>query len=163
MTTPYVPFTGPPSPLRYLYRSRVQVERLTPTLAAGGGMSLVWSPLSMIIDTTDDVPGYMWCRLDIGFLRRGKDVPAPLVAGRAPDRVGVAYYDLAADINGVPLVQAGDRLVCVAGPIFGTFEIRMVPEVAQDGVGGHHIEVQVIEVAKQTQPGSPTPFPGGRP
>jgi hypothetical protein len=60
-------------------------------------------------------------------------------------------------------VLAGDRLRCVAGPVFGTFEIRVVPDPAQDYVGTHHIEVQVIEVAQALQPGSPTPFPGGAP
>lgn len=163
MTTPYIPFTGPPSPLRSLYRSKVQVLRLSPALNSSGGMSVSWAPLTGILDLTLDQPGYMWCRLDIGFMRPGKDVPAPLVAGRAPDRVGVAYYDMVADASGVPLVQANDRLLCVQGPITGMFEVRMIPEVAQDFVGGHHIEVQVIEVARQTQPGSVTPFPGGAP
>jgi hypothetical protein len=163
MTTPYVPNFGPPTQLRALYNSRVQVSRLVPTLTTTGGMSLAWSPLTSVLDPTEDVSGYMSCRLDIGFIRPGKDTFAPLVAGRAPDRVGVAYYDPAVDANGVPLVLAGDRLLCVSGPIFGTFEIRIVPEVAQNFSGAHHIEVQVIEVAKQTQAGSFTPFPGGKP
>lgn len=163
MTTPYKLNFGPPGPLRNLYHSRVQVQRLVPTLGAGGGMNLAWSPLSQQIDATEQTPGYMWCRLEIGFLRPGKDQFAPLVAGRAPDRIGVAYYDPVTDINGVPLVQAGDRFLCVAGPIYGMFEVRMVPDVAQDLIGAHHIEVQVIEVAKQTQAGSLTPFPGGAP
>lgn len=163
MTTPYVPYFGPPTCLRRLYNSRVQVQRLTPTLQPGGGMSLAWAPLTDMIDVTEGEPGYMWCRLDIGFIRRGKDTLAPLVAGRAPDRVGVCFYDPAANASGVPYVQAGDRLLCVAGPIYGMFEVRTIPEVAQDMVGAHHIEVQVIEVAKQTGPGTPTPFPGGRP
>jgi hypothetical protein len=60
-------------------------------------------------------------------------------------------------------VRANDRLLCVQGPIYGEFEIRVVPDVAQDYVGAHHVEVQVIEVAKQVQPGSLTPFPGGAP
>ena len=163
MTTPYVPNFGPPSQLRALYNSRVQVSRLVPTLTATGGMSLVWTTLTSVLDPTEDLPGYMSCRLDIGFIRPGKDQPAPLVAGRAPDRVGVVYYDPAVDANGVPLVLAGDRMLCVSGPIFGTFEIRIVPEVAQDFTGAHHVEVQVIEVAKQTQAGSFTQFPGGKP
>jgi hypothetical protein len=163
VTTPYVPFMPAPSQLRSLYRSKVQVLRLTPSLTAQGGMSVAWNPLSVVIDRTLDQPGYMWCRLDLGFIRPGKDFPAPLVAGRAPDRVGVCYYDPVTNTSGVPLVQANDRLVCVEGPIFGTFEVRLVPDVAQDYVGAHHIEVQVIEVSKQVQPGSPTPFPGGAP
>lgn len=163
MTTPYVPTFPSPSMLRNLYNSRVQVSRLASTLTSGGGMSLVWTPLNVFLDPTEDQPGFMSCRLDMGFIRPGKDQPAPLVAGRAPDRVGVCYYDPVTDSNGVPVVQAGDRLTCVAGPIFGIFDVRLVPDVAQDYTGAHHVEVQVIEVAKQTQPGSPTPFPGGRP
>jgi hypothetical protein len=126
-------------------------------------MSVAWNPLTAVIDRTLDQPGYMWCRLDLGFIRPGKDTPAPLVAGRAPDRVGVCYYDPVTSTNGVPLVLANDRLLCVEGPIFGMFEVRLVPDVAQDFVGAHHIEVQVIEVSKQVEPGSPTPFPGSAP
>ena len=69
-------------------------------------------------------------------------------------------------LTGIPYVQAGDRLVCIqdpitrALPVFGTFEIRQVPDVAQDFIGGHHIETQVVEVSESLQPGSPTPFPG---
>lgn len=163
MTTPYVPFTPGPSPLRNLYRSKVQVLRLSPSMTATGGMSVSWSPLTAILDRTLIQPGYMWCRLDLGFIRPGRDTPAPLVAGRAPDRVGVCYYDPVTSASGVPLVQANDRLLCVQGPIYGTFEIRLVPDVAQDYVGAHHVEVQVIEVSKQVQSGSLTPFPGGSP
>lgn len=149
--------------LRGLYRSKVQVVRLLPSLNSSGGMSLAWSPLTEILDRTLDQAGYMWCRLDLGFMRPGKDQPAPLVAGRAPDRVGVCYYDPVTDASGAPLVRANDRLLCVQGPIFGEFEIRVVPDVAQDYNGAHHVEVQVIEVAKQVQPGSFTPFPGSPP
>lgn len=163
MTTPYVTFTQPPSSLRGLYRSVVQVTRLTPTLQAGGGGSVAWAPLTSIVDVTLDEPGLLACRLDIGFIRRGMDQPAPFVAGRAPDRVGVCYYDPVTDASGIPLVLAGDRLVCVSGPIFGTWEVRVIPDVAQDYTGANHVEVQVIEVSQALKPGSFTPFPGGRP
>ena len=33
----------------------------------------------------------------------------PLVAGRAPDRVGVLFYDMPVDASGMPLLKAGDR------------------------------------------------------
>jgi hypothetical protein len=52
---------------------------------------------------------------------------------------------------------------CVAGPIFGTFEVRLIPDVAQDLTGAHHAEVQVIECSQVLQQGSPTPFPGNPP
>lgn len=163
MTTPFVPSFGPPSVLRGLYRSLVQVQRLVPSLTPGGGMSLAWQPLSVQLDVTIEQPGFMWCRMDIGFLRPGKDQPAPLVAGRAPDRVGLCYFDMVTDGSGALLVRAGDRLICTQGPIYGTFDVRVIPEVAQDYIGGHHVEVQVLEVAKQTQAGGLTPFPGGAP
>lgn len=162
MTTPYQPFIPSPSAssMRALYRSVVQVQRLTPVMDADGGMEVTWQTITDVLDNILQTPGQLQCRLDIGFIRPGKDQYAPLVAGRAPDRVGVCYYDSVTDANGVPLVKSGDRLVCVAGPIFGTFEIRLIPDVAQDFTGAHHVEVQVVEVNQQTQPGSPTPFPG---
>lgn len=163
MTTPYTPYIGPPSPLRGLFSSKVQVLRLSPSLTSSGGMSVSWSPLTVILDRTLDQAGYMWCRLDLGFIRPGKDQPAPLVAGRAPDRVGVCYYDPVVDASGVPVVRANDRLLCVQGPVAGEFEIRVVPDVALDYANAHHVEVQVIEVAKQVAPGSVTPFPGSPP
>jgi hypothetical protein len=39
----------------------------------------------------------------------------------------------------------------------------VIPEVAQDFTGAHHVEIQVIEVSQALQPGSITPFPGSRP
>jgi hypothetical protein len=87
----------------------------------------------------------------------------PLAAGRAPDRVGVLFCDMPADVNGLPLIKAGDRFQMVSGPVAGTFEVRQVPEAAQDFLGAHHAEFQVIEVAQSLQPGSYTPFPGGVP
>jgi hypothetical protein len=141
----------------------VQVLRLTPSLAPGGGMTTAWNPLSDILDPWLDEPGLMACRLDLGFLRPGQDQPAPFVAGRAPDRVGVAYFDVATDASGHLLIEAGDRLQCVAGPITGTFEIRVIPGAAQSFTGAHHVEVQVIETSHQIGAGSLTPFPGGAP
>lgn len=160
---PYVlPFT-PPSAMRALYSSVVSVTRLTPALNDQGGMSMAWAAISAVPDLVLQQPALMSCRLDIGFTRPGKDQFAPLVAGRPPDRVGVCYYDPVTDSNGIPVVKAGDRLVCVSGPIFGSWEVRVVPDVAQNYIGAHHVEVQVIEVAQALGPGSPTPFPGGAP
>ncbi len=145
------------------YSSTCQVLRNVPQMEAGGGMILGWTKVTDIVDPILDQPGLLQCRLDLHLVRPGKDAPAPLVAGRAPDRVGVAFFDLAPGPSGAPLVLAGDRLECVAGPIFGTFDIRVIPDVAQDLVGGHHVEVQCVEVSAMLQPGSPTPFPGSPP
>lgn len=162
MTTPYVPYS-PGSPARGLYRSVAQVLRLQPTLQAGGGMSVSWQQVTDMLDPYLAAPGQISCRLDLQFTRPGKDAPMPLAAGRAPDRVGVLFYDMPADVNGLPLVKAGDRFQMVSGPITGTFELRQVPEVAQDYVGVAHAENQVIEVSQALQPGGYTPFPGGAP
>jgi hypothetical protein len=163
MVTPYQPFFHSPSAMRALYPSVVQVTRLTPVINGQGGMSLSWQVISGYPDPVIQTPGLMACRLDIGFTRPGKDQFAPLVAGRPPDRVGVCYYDVVADASGVPIVLAGDHLYCVSGPVIGTWEVRNIPDVAQNYVGGHHIEVQVIEVAQSLIPGSVTPFPGSAP
>jgi hypothetical protein len=159
---PYAPF-APTSVLRMFYTSTCQVLRMDPTFGAAGGMTFSWDPVETIVDPVLSVPGLLQCRLDLTFLRPGKDQPAPIVAGRAPDRVGVCYFDLTSDPSGAPLVKAADRLQCVAGPIFGTFEIRLIPDVAQDLTGAHHVEVQVVEVAQQLKQGSPTPYPGSAP
>jgi len=146
---------------RGLYRSVAQVLRLQPVLQAGGGMSVAWAPVTDILDPYLATPGMLACRLDLLFTRPGKDAPMPMVAGRAPDRVGVMFCDLPADINGLPLVKAGDRFQLVSGPIAGTFELRQAPELAQDYIGAAHAEFQVTEVSQALQPGSYTPFPGG--
>jgi hypothetical protein len=161
--TPYVPYAPGQSAMRMFYTSVCQVLRLDPTLDSGGGMSLVWNPVTTVVDPVLNEQGLLQCRLDLTFLRPGKDQPAPFVAGRAPDRTGVCYFDLTADENGAPLVKSGDRLHCVSGPISGTFSIHLIPDVAQDLIGAHHIEVQVVETAQQLKPGSPTPFPGSGP
>lgn len=161
--TPYVPFAPGQTGMRAFYSSTCQVLRAVSSVAPGGGMTYTWPPVSSVVDPVLNQPGLLQCRIDLTFVRPGKDQPAPLVAGRAPDRIGVCYFDLATDENGVPLVLAGDRLSCVSGPIFGTFEIRPIPDVAQGMSGAHHVEVQVVEVSQMLQPGSPTPYPGSGP
>ncbi len=161
MTTPYVPY-APSSPARALYTSVAQVLRLQPTLQPGGGMSVAWSAVTDILDVYLDTPGLLACRLDLQFTRPGKDAPMPMVAGRAPDRVGVLFYDMPADSSGLPLLKAGDRYQMVSGPIVGTFEMRQVPELAQGYAGLNHGENQIVECSQALQPGSYTPF-GGNP
>ena len=165
MTTPqpYVPFAPGQSAIRMFYTSICQVQRLAAVMDAGGGASLTWNDVATVVDPVYGQPGLLQCRLDLTFLRPGKDQPMPLVAGRAPDRTGVCYFDLATDLDNIPLVVSGDRLVCVSGPIFGTFELRTIPDVAQSLTGAHHVETQVVEVSQMLQPGSPTPFPGSPP
>jgi hypothetical protein len=159
---PYVPF-APSSVLRMFYLSTCRVLRLDPTLGPAGAMTFSWDPVITVVDPVLGQPGLLQCRLDLTFLRPGKDQPSPIVAGRAPDRTGVCYFDLSNAPDGSPLVKAGDRLQCVSGPIFGTFEVRLIPDVAQDLTGASHCETQVVEVSQMLKPGSPQPFPGTSP
>lgn len=165
MTTPqpYVPFAPGQGGMRLFYSSVCQVLRAVSSVGTGGGMTFTWPAVTTVVDPVLNQAGLLQCRLDLTFVRPGKDQPAPIVAGRAPDRIGVCYFDLATDVNGIPLVVAGDRLRCVQGPIFGTFEIRPVPDVAQGLTGAHHVEVQVVEVSQMLKPGSPMPYPGSPP
>jgi hypothetical protein len=163
VTTPYTPIVPLQGGMRALYNSVAQVTRLTPVLGPNGGMTMSWNPLSVTLDNFINQPGLLGCRLDLTFVRRGVDQPMPVTAGRAPDRVGVVFFDLITDSNGIPLVLAGDRLVMQSGPIVGTFDLRVIPDVAIDFLGAHHVETQAVEVAASLTPGSFTPFPGSAP
>jgi len=143
------------------YRSIAQVMRLTPVMETVGAMSVSWAPVTDILDPFLEIPGQLACRLDLQFTRPGKDQPMPLAAGRAPDRIGILFCDLVTDpVSGLPLVLSGDRFTMISGPVFGTFEVRVIPEAALDLLGAHHYEFQVLETSQALQPGSPTPFPG---
>lgn len=128
--------------MRHLYSSRVEALRLSGVLV-DGSPQLTWAKVGDVIDPGLGVAGELLCRLDLSFLRVGKDTPMPAVAGRAQDRTGVCFFD--ANDN----IKAGDRLRCLAGPVTGTFEIRSIPDAAVDYATAHHMEVQVVEVAQQ--------------
>lgn len=87
----------------------------------------------------------LYARLDLNFVRPGKDIlPAP-EAGKAPDRIGVLFTFPYAP------VRAGDRLVAIPNdigemPVEGTFELRTKPDEAIGFASRHHLEMQVIEV-----------------
>lgn len=105
-----------------------------------------WQKLDSIVDPYLGEPGELMCRIDLGFQRPGKDQPMPVVAGRAPDRLGVMVFDPTTEI------LSGDRFRCIAGPIQGTFEIRTMPDVAAAYALAHHMEVQIVEVAQNFRP-----------
>lgn len=119
----------------HLFASVVRTERMHLT-ASGGVASMDWFA----------VPGgeYVPCRLDLNFVRPGKDIaPAP-VAGKAPDRIGLMFCG--SDWVG----RAGDRIVAIPGdvgdmPVAGTFEIRVIPDVVVGFAAAHHLEVQILE------------------
>lgn len=130
--------------MRHLYATRAEVLRIDGDLVSGSAI-VSWNKISTVVDPYVGRPGELLCRLDLGFIRQGIDQPMPLVAGRAPDRTGLMFFDYHND------VRAGDRVRCITGPVQGTFEIRAIPDVAQGFSAGHHMEVQIFEVAKSAQ------------
>ena len=135
--------------MRHLYATRAEVLRLSGEMI-DGSVILSWNKLGTVVDPYLNRPGELMCRLDLGFVRQGKDQPMAVVAGRAPDRSGLLFLDHHNDI------RAGDRVRCITGPIEGTFEIKAIPDVAQGYSTVHHLEVQVFEVAKSAD----LDFPG---
>lgn len=127
--------------MEHLYASLVKAQQ-TQTIVQDGMASVQWV----------DVPGIdpFRCRLDLTFLRPGKDIPIAQEAGVVQDRIGVLFCS-----NLIPL-QAGYRIVTLEGPITGTFDIRAIPDVAVAYAAGHHTEVQIIETPQQL-----AGFPGG--
>ncbi len=132
--------------MRHLYNCRVAVDELSGDIV-NGTPTLTWAQLGVNLDPyLPGSEGELMCRLDLYLQRPGKDAPMPIVAGRAPDRVGVMFFDATA---AAAAVKAGQRVRVLSGPVTGTFEIRATPDPAQDfSPVAHHMEVQVIEVAQ---------------
>lgn len=129
--------------LRHLFSSRVELLRLNLDMTSGVPKQS-WDKVPDIIDPWVGEPGEMMCRIDLSFQRPGKDQPMPIVAGRAPDRVGLMFFDITSQI------RAGDRIHCLSGPIAGTFEMRVNADPAIDFDSAHHMEVQIVEVAQKS-------------
>jgi hypothetical protein len=131
----------------HLFNSAVRVEELQLVVTDG-------RPVMDWVQATHDDPAlnamlqYLRCRLDMVFVRPGKDVLPAYEAGKAPDRIGIMFtYSYAP-------IKAGQRIVAIPNemnkiPVPGTFEIKVMPDIPQDYMDGHHIEVQIIE-ANQT-------------
>lgn len=124
--------------MEHLYASVVKVRRRV-TTQVDGVTDTSWQ------DVTENGLGYVKCRIDLNFIRPGKDAPAPINAAGAQDRYGLLFCR--AD---VPL-RAGDRIVCIPNaygklPVEGTFEIRSIPDKAIDFSDVHHTEVLVFEI-----------------
>lgn len=123
--------------MRHLYNSVVQVESLQLQVVNGEAVT-DWA--------VSPEPGSDWleCRLDLQFLRPGRDVVAPMNAGVAPDRFGIMFCGPDAPL------KAGRRIVTIPNaygqtPVEGVFEIKTIPDKALDYTSAHHIEVQIIE------------------
>jgi hypothetical protein len=125
--------------MRHLFPNKVEILESVADVVDGARVQ-TWQKSTQSFDPVC-APGEMKCRLDLTFLRVGKDAPAPMVAGRTPDRTGVMYCTY------TPALQAGQIIKVISGPHTGaSFMLKMRPDEAQDGVGTHHIEVQVFEV-----------------
>lgn len=127
----------------HLFNSVVRVERLQ-LVTTDGVAEMDWAQATDPDPNAAEILKYLECRLDMNFLRPGKDIlPAP-EAGKAPDRIGIMFtYPYAP-------IKAGDRIVAIPNregktPVKGTFEIRVMPDEAIDFSDQHHIEVQIIE------------------
>lgn len=119
--------------MEHLYSSTVRVKRVS-AVSEDGSLELSYNTVPRLQNVR--------CRLDLNFLRMGKDQLSPIVDGRAPDRVGVMFCN--SDIA----LKPGDHLETVTGPVTGTFEIKAIPDQALDYGTAHHIEVQIIEVSQ---------------
>lgn len=131
--------------MEHLYSSRVKVQRLQHLVVAGKQATFDWVDQPAPLNS---VP----CRLDLIFVRPGRDVLPAHEAGVARSRIGIMFC-----APNVPLL-AGDRIVTIAGPENGTFEIRNIPDKAQDSSSAHHIEVQIVET-NQTLDSGDSQFP----
>lgn len=127
--------------LRGMYLYVVEVFENEMTLV-NGSMRTSWKKLTEVLDPLHGVPGEMACRIDFGYMRPGKDAASPIVAGRAPDAVGVMVFDF------TTLVKAGHRIRIKSGPMTGTYELKSRPDPAVGYGSVNHLEVQVVEVAK---------------
>jgi hypothetical protein len=95
----------------------------------------------------DGVAAYTWkivktgvrCRVDLTFIRMGKDPQWSPEAGRSPDRTGVAFF-----FPDAP-VKVGYRFTMTAGGIEGTFEIQDIDHT-QGTRRTHHLECGIQEV-----------------
>jgi len=127
--------------MRHLFSSTVEILESITDIVDGARVQ-AWNKSTAKYDPVC-APGEMKCRLDLIFLRPGKDAPAPVVAGRTPDRTGVMYCSY------TPNLRGGHIIKVIQGPYLGSlFLIKMRPDEAQDFKGTHHIEVQVNEVAQ---------------
>ena len=127
--------------MRHLFNSKVEILESVTDVVDGARVQ-TWQKSTAKFDPVS-APGEMKCKLDLIFLRPGKDAPAPVVAGRTPDRTGVLYCSY------TPNLKAGQIIRVLTGSHVGSaFLIKMRPDEAQNSRGTHHIEVQVFEVAQ---------------
>lgn len=122
-----------------LMSSRVRVSRMARS-SVDGRPAYSW----VLVPGLESVP----CRLDLAFVRPGKDTPPTQEAGKALDRTGTGFFPLGYGDQ----LRPGDRLTTVRHggrqPVVGTFSIQAYPDPVQDLGDTHHYECQVVEVAQ---------------
>lgn len=129
--------------MQHLFNSVVRVEELSLTME-NGRPSTGWVQAHSDDPQMDALLARLKCRLDLNFVRPGKDILPAVNAGKAPDRIGVLFT------YGYAPLKAGQRVVAIEDDygrilVDGTFEIRVIPDKALDYFGAHHIEVQILE------------------
>lgn len=142
----------------HLYNSVVRVKRLRLDVT-DGVPSMTYQQATDSDPVANDLLKSLPCRIDMNFIRPGKDIPPAPVAGKAPDRVGLLItYPYA------PL-RAGDLIETIPNafgefPVSGSFEIRAIPDEVVGYSSRHHLEVQVIETGQEiTRKNWPTEDP----
>lgn len=127
--------------MEHLFSSVVQVTQLSLEPTPGGRMKMTRVPVAGLQK--------MKCRLDLQFLRPGRDTPPAVVAGAIPDREGIMFCKYS------PLLKAGMQITTIPDRrglevVKGVFEIKEIPDVALDYATSHHIEVKVIESVQKS-------------
>jgi hypothetical protein len=117
----------------HLYASTVTIMRTTESMV-DGMQSNVWKPVTTGVR----------CRLDLSFVPISKQAPLVIESGRAPDRVGTAWFG--SDMAGK--IRPGDRIVVTGGPIPGTFSVDQLPDYIGGFSGLDHLEIYIVEVAQ---------------
>lgn len=117
----------------HLYASTVSILRTTESMV-DGMQTNVWKPVASGVR----------CRLDLSFVPISKMAPQVIESGRAPDRVGTAWFgpEMAGKI------QPGDRIQVTGGPIPGTFSVDQIPDYIGAYSGLDHLEIYIVEVAQ---------------
>lgn len=142
--------------MKHLFNSTVRVEELKRSVI-DGEQSMSWVQATSGDRYGDFALTRLPCRIDMNFLRPGKDIaPAP-EAGKAPDRIGVLFC-----APWVP-IRAGFRFVAIPNddgtiPVPGTFDLRVNPDGAVGYHSVHHLEMQIIETVQAL-----SAWPGGTP
>lgn len=114
--------------------SRCSILRLEDVGRSDGTSSFLWNPVITNLKV----------KVDLGFLRTGRDNSLTIEAGRTPDRTGTAFF------AGNPDVRGADRIKITEGALLGMeFDIDIAPDLIQDSFAVHHLEAAVKEVTQR--------------